>query len=155
MRIAVLQIAQLCGTRAGRLRGNLRRAGLELVTRKCQVYLPPTITEEAVSARIKKLCATRHLPHDTRMESLGVMFGASDAVTAHCELAVTASEHFFECVQHPHMPKQTATLLLRTAPSLVWVTSRAPLTRTCCSHQRGGSTSSLCRRSYASSGKLL
>jgi hypothetical protein len=88
--------------------------GLELVTAKCQVFVPPAVTAlPDADARIHALCTERQLPFAPHMESLGVMFGDTAAVTAHCESAVTASEHFFECLSHPAMPTQTAALLLR------------------------------------------
>jgi hypothetical protein len=33
-----------------------RDLGLELVTRKCQVYLPPTLSDESARTRIRALC---------------------------------------------------------------------------------------------------
>jgi len=88
--------------------------GLELVTAKCQVYVPPaTAASPAVAARIQAQCNERQLPLAPHMESLGVMFGSDADVTAHCEGAVADSEHFFECLSHPAMPTQTAALLLR------------------------------------------
>jgi Reverse transcriptase (RNA-dependent DNA polymerase) len=88
--------------------------GLELVTSKCQVYLPPPVAACArTAAGIRDQCRTRGLSHDTHMESLGVMFGPEAAVRAHCEAAVDASTHMFECLTHPAMPTQTASLLLR------------------------------------------
>lgn len=86
--------------------------GLELVTRKCQVLLPDTLPAASI-APLQAMCVQRPLPHSTRIESLGVMFGPATAVTAHCETAVASSEHFFACVSHPAMPVQTACLLLR------------------------------------------
>src|SRR5207244_2109786 len=86
--------------------------GLELVTAKCQVYLPPTLTAKNV-APVQELCTQRRLTFATTMESLGVMFGPTAAVAAHCNAAVDSSEHFFACVSHPAMPVQTACLLLR------------------------------------------
>ncbi|MDR3736561.1 MAG: hypothetical protein P4L10_13640, partial [Acidobacteriaceae bacterium] len=87
--------------------------GLELVTAKCQVYLPPTIVCPVTTASIHARCHSRHLSHGTKMESLGVMFGPDASVRAHCESAVDGSAHFFECISHPAMPVQTASLLLR------------------------------------------
>ncbi|MDR3401982.1 MAG: reverse transcriptase domain-containing protein [Chthoniobacter sp.] len=87
--------------------------GLELVTSKCQVYLPPTIVCPSICASIQAQCRTRSLSYDTKMESLGVMFGPDADVRAHCESAVDGSSHFFECISHPAMPVQTASLLLR------------------------------------------
>jgi len=86
--------------------------GLELVTEKCQVFLPQTLPVESV-ALVQKMCTDRGLPCSAQMESLGVMFGPAASVTAHCDAAVANSEHFFACVSHPAMPVQTAALLLR------------------------------------------
>ena len=86
--------------------------GLELVTSKCQVYVPCS-TAAQVATDIHALCAARNLPHANSMESLGVMFGSEASVVAHCDSAVDDSARFFECVSHPAMPKQTAALLLR------------------------------------------
>jgi len=85
---------------------------LELVTAKCQVFLPPTVAPSRVQA-IHEQCAQRHLAHSTEMESLGVMFGPDASVMRHCQQAVDTSAHFFACVSHPAMPTQTAALLLR------------------------------------------
>jgi hypothetical protein len=74
---------------------------------------PPVATCARTAAGIRDQCRTRGLSHDTRMESLGVMFGSEAAVRAHCEAAVDASAHMFECLTHPAMPTQTASLLLR------------------------------------------
>ena len=92
---------------------------LELVTAKCQVFLPPTVAANRVQA-IHEQCVQRHLVHSTEMESLGVMFGPDASVMRHCQQAVDASAHFFACVLHPAMPTQTAALLLRycTVPKL-------------------------------------
>jgi hypothetical protein len=97
--------------------------GLELVTRKCQVSIPPSTSAEA-AARIQALCTVRQLPFAPSMESLGVMFGSDASVTAHCDEAVAASEHFFECVSHPAITKQAAALLLRwcALPKLGYLT---------------------------------
>lgn len=86
--------------------------GLELVTAKCQVYIPPTVLPDHL-AEIHAECGQRSLRHATNMESLGVMFGSEEAVRAHCNTAVDDSEHFFRCVSHPAMPAQTAAILLR------------------------------------------
>ena len=86
--------------------------GLELVTAKCQVFLPQTLSADSI-APIQHMCAQRQLSHAFKMESLGVMFGPAASIAAHCESAVDGSEHFFACVSHPAMPVQTACLLLR------------------------------------------
>ncbi|MDR3572021.1 MAG: reverse transcriptase domain-containing protein, partial [Candidatus Pacebacteria bacterium] len=99
--------------------------GLELVTAKCQVFLPPTTTTavEVVDA-IHTACADRGLAHDTRMESLGVMFGPHAEIVAHVDSAVDDSAHFFRCLTHPSMHVQTASLLLRSCalPKLSYLT---------------------------------
>ncbi|MDR3446587.1 reverse transcriptase domain-containing protein [Dyella sp.] len=88
--------------------------GLELVAAKCQVYLPPTTTAHLAATRaIHDQCAVRGLACDTKMESLGVMFGGRDDIVAHCDAAVDGSARFFECISHASMPVQTASLLLR------------------------------------------
>jgi len=86
--------------------------GLELVAAKCQVYIPPTVAADRLPA-IHAACEEKSLRYASEMESLGVMFGPAAAVTAHCEAAVDASEHFFACISHPAMPAQTAAILLR------------------------------------------
>jgi hypothetical protein len=86
--------------------------GLELVTAKCQVYLPPTITAQQEQS-IGLLCSTRHLAYSRQMESLGVMFGPAASVIAHCNSAVDDSRYFFDCISHPSMHTQTASILLR------------------------------------------
>jgi hypothetical protein len=88
--------------------------GLELVTRKCQVYMPPTTLASAEAVdNIRAECTRRDLALDIKMESLGVMLGNEAAISAHCQAAVDASTKFFERVSHYSLPVQTASLLLR------------------------------------------
>ena len=103
--------------------------GLELVTAKCQVFVPTTtlsvatqvpssntaqvISMAPIFTRIREQCALRQLRHSTEMESLGVMFGPNAAVIAHADMSVDESQHFFACIAHPSMHVQTGALLLR------------------------------------------
>jgi hypothetical protein len=90
--------------------------GLELRVDKCQVYLPAetraAATPEQMSS-IQRACEQRQLQIGACMESLGVMHGSDDDIAHFCEDAVDSCEFFFEALEHPELPVQYASLLLR------------------------------------------
>jgi len=80
---------------------------LHLVPVKCQVFAP------IPSLLIETACRTRHLSQDTKMESLGVMFGSPADIAAHCMHIADNSDFFFMALAHPEMGTQEGYSLLR------------------------------------------
>lgn len=109
---------------------SLREFGLELRVDKCEVYLPPE-TQQAASEpemrTILEMCATRRLRVTHQMESLGVQHGTEEEIARFCEEATDSCEFFFEALEHPDLPLQHASLLLRNCqlPRLGYVARTA------------------------------
>jgi hypothetical protein len=90
--------------------------GLELRVDKCEVYLPTesraAATEEQLQTMLRS-CTQRGLMVTDRTESLGVMHGSVAEVTEFCHDAVQSADFFFDALEHPDLPVQHASLLLR------------------------------------------
>ena len=90
--------------------------GLELRVDKCEVYLPAESRAAATAEQLQSMlqsCAERNLQVSSRTESLGVMHGSIADVSDFCHEAVDSADFFFEALEHPDMPVQHASLLLR------------------------------------------
>jgi hypothetical protein len=95
---------------------SLHEFGLELRVDKCVVYMPRETQEAATPEQLEAMqaaCAERGLRITDRIESLGVMHGSTEDVELFCEEAVNESESFFQALEHPDLPTQHASLLLR------------------------------------------
>lgn len=69
-------------------------------------------TEEQLQSMLRS-CSDRGLRVTARTESLGVMHGSDADVSEFCHDAVQAADFFFDALEHPDLPVQHASLLLR------------------------------------------
>ena len=86
---------------------------LNLRSDKCQVFVPPQLSDAAALAAIHAACAERALQHNTHIEALGVMFGTDNDVRSHASDVVSSHERFFAALTHPSMPVQIGFSILR------------------------------------------
>jgi len=101
---------------------------LKLRVDKCQVFLPTCLGQPTASDdnahdgsipqanqrnNILNACVQRQLPHDDKMEVLGVIMGSDSVVTQQCDGIAASHGKFFKHLMHPSMPVQIASMLLR------------------------------------------
>jgi hypothetical protein len=85
--------------------------GLELRVDKCEVYTPPEAWQDATSAQLEQLdsaCGQRKLKIAKRHHWECCM----NRIQQFCAAAVDDSQFFFDALEHPEMPVQSAALLL-------------------------------------------